>query len=88
MERDVAGVESGLQAHFGKRPNAGKSVEFIAQSWTHVKKQNDLIRSLKRNLALMSETAVSAQKEVMGLQKKVIEIQEQQIDRTETVVGE
>lgn len=88
VERDVAGVESGLRAHFGKRPNAGKCVEFIAQSWTHVKKQNELIRSLKRSLALMSETAVNAQKEVMGLQKRVIEIQEQHIERTETVVGE
>lgn len=40
VERDVAGIESGLRAYFGKRPNAGKCVEFIAQSWTHVKKQN------------------------------------------------
>ena len=88
VERDVAGVESGLRAHFGKRPNAGKCVEFIAQSWTHVKKQNEQIRSLKRSLALMSETAVNAQNEVIGLQKRVIEIQEQHIERTETVVGE
>ena len=88
VERDVAGVESGLRAHFGKRPNAGKCVEFIAQSWTHVKKQNELIRSLKRNLALMSETAVNAQKEVMTLQNNVIEVQEQNTERTETLVGD
>ena len=36
----------------------------------------------------MSETAVSAQKEVIVLQKRVIDIQEQHIERTETVVGE
>ena len=74
VERDVAGIESGLRAYFGKRPNAGKCMEFIAQSWTYVMKQNEQIRSLKRSLALMSETAVNAQKEVMGLQKRVIEI--------------
>lgn len=88
VERDVAGVESGLRAHFGKRQNAAKCVEFIAKSWTHVKKQNELIRSLKRSLTQMSETAVSAQKEVIVLQKRVIDIQEQHIERTETVVGE
>ena len=57
IERDVAGVESGLRAHFGKRQNAAKSVEFIAKSWTHVKKQNELIRNPKRSLTQMSETA-------------------------------
>ena len=31
-ERDVAGVESGLRAHFGKRKNAAKCVEFIGKS--------------------------------------------------------
>ena len=37
----------------------------------------------------MSETAVSAQKDVIiGLQKRVIDIQEQHIERTETVVGQ
>ena len=82
------GVESGLRAHFGKRQGATKVVDFIVKSWTHVKKQNEQIRTLKRSLAEMSATAVSSQNEVIGLQKRVIDIQQQHIDQAATTVGE
>ena len=61
FEREIAGVESGLRAHFAKRQNVPKSVDFIVQAWIHVKKQNEQIRSLKHNLSEMSVTAECSQ---------------------------
>ena len=85
---NFAGVESGLRAHFGKRQGAAKAVYFIVKSWTHVKKQNEQIRTLKRSLTEMSATVVCSQNEVIGQQKRVIDIQQQHIEQAASTMAE